>query len=416
MKATESELLESDQVAAPPAADAGPAAPVGIRGDDETFDFLFDDPPVAAAPCSASAVPPVAAAAPGSASGSVPVPQSRRQAAAADTGADDTRTRSRSRSPPWRTRGPRGPSGPSVVVAALLPRLERPQAPNFWSDCLHAVLSMVAEPEDFVLRKPKEPILMELQCAGMAGEVKAIKKLGYDVTVIGCAEKKTSAQRFLRYTYGSDIRHMFTDNAAFMNGQGSCHMCRSATCPVSPRRPHLATAGFPCPPFSRARCRTGGTERTGKTESHPDFVLVMIQFEQYLRARVPYMFWVEEVLGFLSELSALEGRSPCAVLVEQLGRIGYSCEAVKLDHELWIRNTRGRVWLIGCHRDAGGAAGARAARDIVVKAHAKLLEMNGSINPTPGVLDVVDITSHRERQRMGQAAQAIHNYNYLLFF
>ena len=245
---------------------------------------------------------------------------------------------------------------------------------------------------------------MELQCAGLAGEIKAIRKLGFDVRVIGMAEKKPSAQKWLRHVYGGEIRHMFTDNSAFVNGNGSCFGCRSAACPVSPQRPHLATAGFPCPPFSRARQRTGGTDKTGKTEAHPDFQLVMVHFVQYCRVRAPFMFWVEEVLGFLTPLAALDGLSPCQVLVQKLEVVGYSCEAVKLDHEIWIRNTRGRVWIIGCHRDAGGRAGARAARDVVVRGYNKILEMN-KLSAPPGVLDVVDVTSLRERQRQ-RAAQA----------
>ena len=59
---------------------------------------------------------------------------------------------------------------------------------------------------------------------------------------------------------------------------------------------------------------------------------------------------------------------------------------------------------MGCHSDAGGLAGVRDARDVVVRAHSKILEMNKLAAP-PGVLEVVDLTSLRERQRQ-RAAEA----------
>ena len=62
----------------------------------------------------------------------------------------------------------------------------------------------------------------------------------YDVEVLGLAESKPSARRFLVHNYGGVqwpvVHHMFDNNDAFVNGSGRC-FAHQADCAIDGRRP-----------------------------------------------------------------------------------------------------------------------------------------------------------------------------------
>ena len=131
--------------------------------------------------------------------------------------------------------------------------------------------------------------------------------------------------------------------------------------------PDVSSGGFPCPPFSQARTRTGKSARTGPTEAHPQFCMVMQEFIDYMKFRMPMSFWLEEVRGFMLPLVALNGRSPCQVVAADLQTIGYSCQCLTLNHSAFLKNTRERVFLFGCRPEGGGMKGAEDIRDIILE-------------------------------------------------
>ena len=218
--------------------------------------------------------------------------------------------------------------------------------------------------------------------------------MGYPVDVIGIAEQKGSAQRYLRYNYYPRVPHMFADIASLRGTGGHCFVC-NRKCKRSPKRPHLSTGGFPCPPFSAARQRSGSTRRTGGTQGHPQFNLVMNDLVEYLLRVAPFMFWLEEVAGFITALDALGGQSPAAALAERCRAAGYSVRAVLLDHRVWLRNSRLRVFIVGVHQDAGGDA----AADEVIQLISSLSDAVSALGPPPGVFDIVDTRSLAEIRR-----------------
>ena len=197
---------------------------------------------------------------------------------------------------------------------------------------------------------------------------------------------------------------MYHDHAALRSPDGgACFGCHAARCRVCITvRPDVASGGFPCPPFSAARTKSGSTARTGPPEQHPLFDLVMRQYLDYIDYKRPRSFWLEEVKGFLVALKSLGGISPCQQLVNDLKIRNYYCEAIVLNHSTFVKNSRERVFLIGCEDGedgAGGAAGARDVRDTVleiVNMISKVLALKGG---PPSILDIVDVDSLQERRR-----------------
>ena len=197
---------------------------------------------------------------------------------------------------------------------------------------------------------------------------------------------------------------MYHDNAALRSPDGgACFGCHAARCRFRQGvRPDVASGGFPCPPFSAVRTKTGSTARTGPPEQHPQFDLVMHQYLAYIDYKRPRSFWLLEVKGFLVALKSLGGISPCQQLVNDLKSRNYHCEALVLNHSMFVKNSRERVFLIGCadgEDGAGGAAGARDVRDTVLEIIdmiSKILALKGG---PPSILDIVDVHSLQERRR-----------------
>lgn len=171
--------------------------------------------------------------------------------------------------------------------------------------------------------------------------------------ILAVAEKKKRAQRFLLDNFGNSLGHVFDSNNCFIEGSGRCHL-HGKTCNVPIQRAHVATAGLPCQPFSKARTKQGGSARTSSAPDHPDYTTVMVEWAEYLGCRRPMSFWVEEVVEFETCIDHKTG-SPCMWLFAKACVVlGYVVKAIKLDHGLWI-------------------AGAPRERTSGVSAHARIL-------------------------------------------
>ena len=87
----------------------------------------------------------------------------------------------------------------------------------------------------------------------------------------------------------------FSLQGAYSTGHGFCVKCQSVH-KVSKKFPTLMSGGYPCQPFSEFRRHDGSTARTSRSpESHPLYPVLMEGFPDYLRARKPQLFILENV-------------------------------------------------------------------------------------------------------------------------
>ena len=155
------------------------------------------------------------------------------------------------------------------------------------------------------------------------------------------------------------------------------------------------SGGFPCPAFSAQRQKNGSTPGTGAPENHPTFPMAVEEFANYLSERQPSMFWMEEVVGFTKRVEAL-GMSPLAHVASKCRERGYAVEAFQLCHSVFINVRRPRVYFLGAHQRAGGAA-AIAHCSRAVQQAVQLLEERAYSRPR--VFDIVDLLSPAEVRR-----------------
>jgi len=153
--------------------------------------------------------------------------------------------------------------------------------------------------------------------------------------VLGVAERKPLGQTFLKYNCGESLSHIFTENSAFIMGEGRCSQ-HGRTCKVSTERPDCVTGGLPCQPFSKARHKGGPTKRTFAADEHPDYVTVMEEFRSYLACRQPRSFWIEEVCDMETTYYNGIGESCLMAFARLCTAEGYAVRAFKLDHCAWV--------------------------------------------------------------------------------
>ena len=163
---------------------------------------------------------------------------------------------------------------------------------------------------------------------------------------LGVAERKPCAQKFLLHNFGAQLSHLFEANSAFVEGQGQCKL-HNTVCRVSPKHPHVTTAGLPCQPFTHIRQKTGKSAKTGTAQEHPDFNCAMQEFEGYLSIRTPGAFWLEEVPEFATTL--VNGVSCLWSLTKACTNRGYAIRADNFDHKDWVAFPRGIRCIGVCH-------------------------------------------------------------------
>ena len=234
--------------------------------------------------------------------------------------------------------------------------------------------------------------------------------LGVPTKFLGAAESKKAAQKFLRFHFKKQCPHMYCENVSFISG-GQCFLCGSSACQPSRERPDILGAGLPCQPFSAARQKTGQTKKTKEAEAHPLWTVSMRDFARLLQARLPHMFVVEEVEGFVKAMDVLDGLSPAQALKKIVKPLSYGCTALLLDHRVWTHMSRPRVWIIGVHGDSGGQGAANWIASKISAAMDQLEELNKLKKIE--LRDVVDIESEAEQQRRSKMERA---FFYLLSF
>ena len=254
------------------------------------------------------------------------------------------------------------------------------------------------------------PGRLEIQCAGMAGECLGSEVMGFPITVLGLAEPKPAAQKFLQANWSHMCSHMHKKNSALIGTDGGeCFTRGARRCRRSGtrlERPDISTSGSPCQPFSPARATNGTTNKTQGAAEHPLYPISMDDFEVYIAMRLPHMLIIEEVEGFLKPLSALMGRSPFSVLKGKVARFEYGIEALTLNHEIFIDVARPRVWIIGVHTDSGGLESARFIVNMILDVVRELLSMQ-ALQPASRATVSGILHAEKEHRRTPQVAPKV---------
>lgn len=181
-----------------------------------------------------------------------------------------------------------------------------------------------------------------------------------EVQCFGLADTKAASQKWLQHHWRGTAEHIWADNGCLVAGEGRC-LLHNRSCIVPTVRPDLATAGLPCPAFSRSRTKNGCTLGTGPASSHPSFHTVMSEWEHYLTSRNPLGFWVEEVEEFSSTgPPTVRGKNMSFMeqFARQACRHGYAIRVLRLNHSVWSEMPRGRVFIIGMGKEVGHSRGA----------------------------------------------------------
>ena len=120
----------------------------------------------------------------------------------------------------------------------------------------------------------------------------------------------------------------------------------------------------------------------------------MEEFDEYLRVRQPRTFWLEQVPGFNKTLASL-GASPLELFSEQCQKRGYHLRAMQIDHRIFVKVVRCRLFVWGCSDEAGGQAGADFVYELVQAMIEQILDTHPDLN----VFDVVDVDSPDQQRR-----------------
>ena len=189
---------------------------------------------------------------------------------------------------------------------------------------------------------------------------------------------------------------MFTELSLVNAGRGKCfkHGC---DCSVPTTRPDISSGGFPCVPFSKQRNTKGGTDRTSDASKHPQYFTTLEDLPTYLEIRRPRSFYMENVAMIAKELKSLGGRSALDLLVEKIAPLGYSCKAIILDHKVFVRVNRPRLFLIIVHTDCGG----QRAAEWIAFTIAEAMKYRSKFPPAE-FFDIVDVESEDQQLRLEQ--------------
>ena len=264
-----------------------------------------------------------------------------------------------------RSRSPRPSSSSAGVVPpavggfdSLLPTAKfQPQEPpvgtSHYVDPIWAVLMRDR------LRLPVQSPqwLVESLCSGTGAESEAHVCMAIPTRVLGYADRKPIARKWLLYHWSGHVDHIFEDVQAYVDGGAYCYL-HHQNCKCSPSRPHVSIGGLPCPPWSRARQKSGRTARTGAAEHHPAFDTVFRLWGDYLDSRKPHTFWIEEVDTFMNEPKD-GSEAPVIIFMRMCVRRGYATRSLLIDNCIFSDGApRRRCYVLGIGRDCGHSQGA----------------------------------------------------------
>ena len=112
----------------------------------------------------------------------------------------------------------------------------------------------------------------------------------------------------------------------------------------------------------------------------------MNEFPQYLQTRRPFSWWLEEVTNFMKPCKMLHGRSPLQHVVKRARHEAYAVLAVKSNHGDWVKMEKERLFVVGCHRDAGHEAGAQFIMNFFLES-----QRTRRVNPPRELWEVVPL-------------------------
>ena len=226
---------------------------------------------------------------------------------------------------------PRADKIPVVGPMSWLPSLpERVDGVEWWLERLWNAMV------DKRARLPKEPAAVyttEHLCAGAGTDLMAFKILNVPHRCLGVAEKKPGARAWLKQEFGALLGRLYTANSAFIDGHGTDVLGgkrkSNKGVKISTIKPRCVTAGLPCQPWTRARSKSGTSERGSCPSQHPDYQTTMIEFPAYLHARQPDQFFIEEVPDMAKFFTNMSGSQ----VVSKANEYDEDCEDPKSD--LW---------------------------------------------------------------------------------
>ena len=206
-------------------------------------------------------------------------------------------------------------------------------------------------------------MLHESICSGMISELVGMEALGMHYETMSAADTKTASRTFILREH-SHVAHIFTSMEEQTAATGFCTK-HQRHCSLT-GRPDLVCGGLPCQPFSQQRQHSGGhgrggkggkggascpqvdrvaraaSSRLGQPEEHPSYGTVMTGFFDYLAARQPRVFLIEETTSF-GYTSKSRGESFLAAFGERAVSLGYAVRAMSLDHGTWCEMPRPRT-------------------------------------------------------------------------
>ena len=223
--------------------------------------------------------------------------------------------------------------------------------------------------------------------------------------VLSAAEAKPSGRRFIMDRWGSKVEHLFKDNEDIVRGEGFCYV-HNAQCKLDMGvRPDVAVAGLPCVAFSRLRTKNQGelSEHLGPAEKHPAYQVVMTQWPEYLEARRPAAWLVEEVDVFATTRPQDNSCKTAAVMFMEAAAKsgdGYAVEAQVLDHVQWVQLSRRRCWFVGMSAGLGSNQGCKA----VFAGYSEAAKLR-ALGPKTSVLEFVDDSTIEMSRRLLEPEQ-----------
>ena len=201
---------------------------------------------------------------------------------------------------------------------------------------------------------------MEALCAGAGGEFITADIFQLHLEMQAGADTSRQCRRFLQHAWPG-LRHIYSDILALCSpADNACCTCFGPCKQAAAARPDISSGGMPCKPFTRLRQQTGATPSTGLPHEHPQYETLAEDLPSYLKAKMPYSFWIEEVTT-VTRIDPRTQDSYLNKLVEDVSKLGYFILALQVDHGIWCKNPRQRVFLFGVHGDAGGREAAEWA-------------------------------------------------------
>ena len=250
---------------------------------------------------------------------------------------------------------------------------------------------------------PGWPLRRDVLCAGSCPELWASIAFQREAEFgsVHVCEKKVQAQTWISEHFAHLTTHCFDSNDSILGG-GYCWQHKRQCVPANEERTDIMSAGYPCPPFSKQRDKSGSTDKTSKADDHPELRTLMDGFPKYLRSNQPRCWFIENVVEMAKVCPRGSLQTFLAILLYEVAQLGYSCRAIVLEHETYIVVPRRRLFVFGCSSEAGGKVGVEWVTTTVLDLYAE----RKSTPPSP--LSCVWQPEHPYEQQRIKGAKDFH--------